>query len=430
MSIVQEKQLAFQIAESSIAVASNPSNLAEERLSSAITIGLLEIARSSMDSHHWGVASILRGDSKGPAKSLRGTSGSVENIAQSHAYLMHALLRDDSYRTAFHPGQLIIPTCLALGQAIGVSGREFREATSIAYEVACRFADIFLPDAAFRGWRITPLLAPVVASAAAISLLAPRDTDKLSEAITLSAAQMGGTLHTARSGNQWQTQSALQVSAGIFAAKLVSQNSGGTGDGLEGNMGAMEQFLGRTSYLPPSSDHRILDLTFKLYAAPMYAQSLLQAFDSLDIPKEFQPKRIDVFISKFANSYAGDSRKTDAIASLEELVIEKMNELFSQQNAINPKTGGLEVCISADTELTDDESRIEIFDLNGKSLVSRATSKATRVGPNEIIKMFSCFSAIQISSLVGSVEELSKAKSLSNLQECWESIVQSTRNEE
>lgn len=88
------------------------------------------------------------------------------------------------------------------------------------------------------------------------------------------------------------------------------------------------------------------------------------------------------------------------------------------------------MCISADTELTDDESRIEIFDLNGKILISSATSKATRVGPNEIIKMFSCFSASQISSLVGSVEELSKAKSLSNLQECWESIVQSTRNEE
>jgi hypothetical protein len=430
MSMVQEKQLAIQIAESSIDVAAKPNNLAEEKLSSAITIGLLEIARSSQDLHHWDIASILRGDSGGPAKSLRGASGSVENVAQSHTYLMHALLRDDSYKTAFHPGQLVIPTCLALGQAIGVSGKEFREATSVAYEVACRFADIFLPDAAFRGWRITPLLTPIISSAAAISLLAPKDAGMLADAIKLAAGQMGGTLHTARSGNQWQTQSALQISAGIFAAKLVSRNSGGTGDGLEGNMGALEQFLGRTSFQPPASDHRILDLTFKLYPAPMYAQSLLQAFDILEIPKDFLPKRVDVFISNFANSYAGNSRKTDAIASLEELVIEKMSGLFAHLAAFNPKGGGLEVSISPDNKLTDDESRIEIFDLSGKYLVSSATSKATRVGPNEITKMFSCFSENQVKSLVASVEELSKSQSLSNLQECWESIVQTTGNEE
>ena len=430
MSIVQEKPLAFQVAESSIDVATNPSDLAEKKLSSAIAIGLLEIARTSLDSQHWAIAAILRGDGAGPAKSLRGTSGSVENIAQSHTYLMHALLRDDSYRTAFHPGQLVIPTCLALGQAIDVSGREFREAVSIAYEVACRFADIFLPDVAFRGWRITPLLAPVVASAAAISLLAPRDAGKLADAITLSAAQMGGTLHTARGGNQWQTQSALQVSAGIFAAKLVAKNSGGTGDGLEGNMGALEQFLGRTTFLPPASDHQILDLTFKMYPAPMYAQSLLQAFDKLDIPNDFQPKKIDVFISTFANSYAGDSRKTDAIAGLENLVIEKMLDLFPQKNPINSKTGKLEVSISADTQLTEDESRIEIFDLNGKSLTSMATSKATQIGANEIARMFNCFPENQVISLLDSVEHLSQSASLSNLQECWESIVQSTRNEE
>ena len=162
----------------------------------------------------------------------------------------------------------------------------------------------------------------------------------------------------------------------------------------------------------------------------MYAQSLLQAFDILNIPKDFLPKRIDVFVSNFANSYAGDSRKTDAIASLEDLVIEKMTELFTHLADFNPKDTGFEVRISADNKLTDDESRIEIFDSSGKYLVSSATSKATRVGPSEITKMFSCFSEDQVNSLIGSVEELSKSQSLSNLQKCWESIVQSTRNEE
>jgi hypothetical protein len=167
-----------------------------------------------------------------------------------------------------------------------------------------------------------------------------------------------------------------------------------------------------------------------MYPAPMYAQSLLQAFDKLDIPNDFQPKKIDVFISTFANSYAGDSRKSDAIAGLENLVIEKMHELFPQKDPISPKVGKLEVDISADTRLTEDESRIEILDLNGKSLTSMATSKASLIGANEIVRLFNCFPESQVISLLDSVKQLSQSQSLSNLQECWESIVQSTRNEE
>ena len=424
-----EKDLAFQVVEQSLAASTQVEPLIEEKLTLAITIALLEISRSASHLQHWQIASILRGDTRGPAQSLRGETGSSENIAQSNAYLLHALLQDDSYKTAFHPGQLILPVCLAVAQSLNSSGGNFRAAVRISYEVACRLADIFLPEVASRGWRVTPLLAPMVSAIATISLLAPADPIKLAKSINLAAAGIGGSMHTTRGGNQWQTQSALQIPSGMFAAKLVDADLGGNGGGLDSQFGALDQFLGRRSYSLSTNTSLLPEVTFKLYPAPMFAQAVLQACDKITISEDFHISEVNVYLSEFAHSYGGKNREESAIASLENLVFKKLKSVIKDRSLSIDGSNWNSIKVRPDKQLTDHEARVELGNLKGEKIVFEASSAPSRLEPEEIIARYSDFPADLVKNLITTVDALASGENLVNLQRCWEEVDQGAREQ-
>jgi len=425
-----EKDLALQIAVQSLAVSVQVEPLVEEKLTLAITVALLEISRSASHLQHWQIASILRGNARGPAQSLRGEVGSAENVAQSNAYLLHALLQDDSYKTAFHPGQLIVPVCLAVAQSLNSTGGDLRAAIRISYEVACRLADIFLPEVPSRGWRVTPLLAPMVSAAATILLLAPGDPIRLAKSINLAAAGIGGSMHTTRGGNQWQTQAALQIPSGMFAAKLVDADLGGHGGGLDSQFGALDQFLGRRSYSLSASSSLLPEVTFKLYPAPMFAQAVLQACEKISISEGFYVSEITVFLSEFAHSYGGKNREESAIASLENLVSKKLESIFEDRSWDSNALGCKNIKVSPDKELTDHEARIELRNSKGEKIEFKASSAPSRLEPEAMIARYSDFPADLVKKLVKSVNDLGHGGNLVNLQRCWEEVDQGAKEQE
>ncbi len=64
---------------------------------------------------------------------LNGTMGHVKELDDEH----HGMIG--------HPGVVIVPTCLSVGESEGASGRELLSAIVVGYEVGCRVGMAFRP---------------------------------------------------------------------------------------------------------------------------------------------------------------------------------------------------------------------------------------------------------------------------------------------
>ncbi len=77
----------------------------------------------------------------------RSSTGSVLGAAFANATLASALDVDDGYRLAAgHPGAVVIPAALAIGERIGARGDAFLTAVVVGYELATRTGAIMYRD--------------------------------------------------------------------------------------------------------------------------------------------------------------------------------------------------------------------------------------------------------------------------------------------
>jgi 2-methylcitrate dehydratase PrpD len=79
----------------------------------------------------------------------------------------HAFDFDDTHlKTIIHPASPVASAALALGEHLGMSGRQLVDALVFGADVACRIGNMIYPDHYDRGWHITGTTGMLGAAAA------------------------------------------------------------------------------------------------------------------------------------------------------------------------------------------------------------------------------------------------------------------------
>jgi hypothetical protein len=283
------------------AVAHSADEGTRHRGADCVLVALTEAVVSRRDPAHARIARALAED------------GRIGEIA-AQAYLVHARNSDDAYAVAAHPGGIIVPAAIVEGADGAAAGAALLTATVAGYEVACTLADVFLPAAAERGWRISSVVAPMAAAATLASLWQLDDDDAIS-ALRIAAAAIGGALETVSGrGDDFRVQPALAAVPGVLAARAAVAGVAGTTGILEGPQGPFALVCGGPWPGWPARERPgIHGVAFKRYEGAMYAQAIFGALEQLPLLAGDIDVRLRV--PTFAAGYSGRSAANDRAPS-------------------------------------------------------------------------------------------------------------------
>lgn len=129
--------------------------------------------------------------SPGKQASLLGRQEKVDmgSAALINGISSHTFDFDDTHlKTIIHPAGPIASALLALGEHIGVTGRQLIDALVIGVDVSCRIGNCMYPDHYDRGWHITGSTGTVGAAAACVRLLG-LNVEQTAMALGIAASQ-------------------------------------------------------------------------------------------------------------------------------------------------------------------------------------------------------------------------------------------------
>ncbi|MFZ7101579.1 MAG: MmgE/PrpD family protein [Peptococcaceae bacterium] len=197
---------------------------------------------------------------------------SREMAAFANGVMSRVLDLDDGHRFAFgHPGGVIIPTGLAIGEFTGASGSDVIAAFVIGYDVYARLGSVINPSSYHeRGFDATGVCGAVAAAAVAAKLY-KLDVEKTKDALGIAALQAGGIIEYQTDGTMGKVLCpAWSASTGIRAAELAKLGFTGPETVLEGSKGFFQAFAKK--YDPSrltaelGSKYGILQNYFKIHA--------------------------------------------------------------------------------------------------------------------------------------------------------------------
>jgi len=174
----------------------------------------------------------------------RGLKASAPMAALVNGAMGHALDYDDITRfLKGHPSVVCLPPALAVGEAVGASGRDVMLAYMIAFEVGSAIGSGMGVDYADDlGWHPTAPLGTLAAAAAAARLLG---LDRRQSAMALSLAASHACGLRENFGTMTKPFHAGNAArGGVTAAMLVKRGYTAATTGLEGRYGFMHAFSG------------------------------------------------------------------------------------------------------------------------------------------------------------------------------------------
>lgn len=189
---------------------------------------------------------------------------------------------DDTHVGAMlHPGVVVWPAALAVGQMRGASGRQIVPAVVAGYEVMIRVGLSVQPDHFRRGFQSTATCGVFGAAATAARLLG-LGVEATRDALGIAASYAGGTTQFLRSGSDVKRLHAGKASAaGVEAALLARAGLTGPADGIEGAQGFVRAFSdGFDAGVVEDglgSRYRMLDITFRPHAGSARLQAAVEA---------------------------------------------------------------------------------------------------------------------------------------------------------
>jgi 2-methylcitrate dehydratase PrpD len=152
------------------------------------------------------------------APSLRAADAALVNGVAAHAYEL-----DDYHNAKLHPGAVVIPAVLALGEAVQADGAALELAIAAGYEVMIRTGLALDPSAArLRGWHLTGVCGPLGAAAGCASLLG-LDAEHTAWALGLAGTQGAGLFaFNADGAMSKRFHAGRAAQAGVMAAELAA----------------------------------------------------------------------------------------------------------------------------------------------------------------------------------------------------------------
>jgi 2-methylcitrate dehydratase PrpD len=123
---------------------------------------------------------------------LQNFRGPAANVALGLGVMIHSFDFDDYHNAKIHPGAPVIPAAIAVGEAIGASGKDVLAAMVAGYETMIRVSLATGPNASrLRGWHLTGTTGTFGAAAAAGNLLRLSE-DQMASALGLAGTQSAG----------------------------------------------------------------------------------------------------------------------------------------------------------------------------------------------------------------------------------------------
>ncbi len=224
------------------------------------------------------------GGSAGPVRPSATTPAmaALANGASAHAFEL-----DDVHEEAIsHPGAVVVPAALAVGQSVDASADEVLEAIVTGYEAMGRAGIAVGPAAHMLGGFHPTSMSGVFGAAAAAGRLLGFDGALLNHAFGIAATLASGTMEFAASGGMAKRVHAGRAAeGGVTAALLAARGFEGAEDGLAGRYGFCRVFTDepRVELLTTGLGERwmIDEITVKPYAACSDIHPMIQAATEL-----------------------------------------------------------------------------------------------------------------------------------------------------
>lgn len=167
------------------------------------------------------------GGQGGPAQASLWASGqklSAANVVLATGTAIHSFDFDDHSRAKIHPGAVVVPTLLALGEQLNLSGQDLLVAMAAGYETMNRVSLAANPGRTkSRGWHLTGT-AGTFASAAAAAKLLQLNAEQTASALGLAGTQSAGLwAFTADGSMSKRLHAGRAAQAGLVAALMASE---------------------------------------------------------------------------------------------------------------------------------------------------------------------------------------------------------------
>lgn len=220
-------------------------------------------------------------------------------VALVHGTLAHSMDFDDTFPdSVVHPGSLVVPVALAVGEAMKANGSAVLGAVAAGYEVAARLGSAAGAQFHARGFQASGVVGPLVTALVAGKIY-EMSAIQVAQAMGLAGSMAGGLLEFISDGS-WSKRLHLGWAAhgGILAAQLAATGFPGPLSVLEGRFGLYNAFLGndaaRISDVSTElgSDWRSRKAKFKYYPCAHVIHSFLDAAISLCQLQNLQPEQI------------------------------------------------------------------------------------------------------------------------------------------
>lgn len=176
-----------------------------------------------------------------------GSRAVLSEAVLANGVAVHAHFQDDTEHESWsHPGSLVPPVSISLGDTLGQPLMTVLRATVAGYATMkwLGAGEIVSRGLIGRGIRTSPTFGTIgAAAAAAVALgLGP---ERAASAIAIAANSTGGTLEPVRCGSdEWRVQNGRAAHGGLIAAQLAARGVVGAPDALEGPKGFLRSLAG------------------------------------------------------------------------------------------------------------------------------------------------------------------------------------------
>lgn len=187
------------------------------------------------------IANALAGRVTEPGRKLTDWAAAEPRDSGGRAFVLGALTHilevDDLHRASVvHPGCVVVPAALAIGNRLEVSGHAFLDAVLWGFEVACRVGMAVGPSH-YRIWHNTATCGPYGAAAAGARLLG-LDPEGFVNALGNAGSQSSGLWQFLETGAMTKhLHAGHAAAAGVLAADLAARGFTGPPHILEGDKG-------------------------------------------------------------------------------------------------------------------------------------------------------------------------------------------------
>jgi 2-methylcitrate dehydratase PrpD len=176
-----------------------------------------------------------------------GNHAPLSEAVLANGIAVHAHFQDDTDHESWtHPGSLISPVAVSLGETLDAPLRTVLTALTVGYSTLkwLGAGEAVARGLIGRGVRTSPTFGTIGAAAAGAAALG-LDAAKATNAIAIAACTTGGTLEPVRCGSdEWRVQNGRAAHGGLIAAELASRGVQGAPDALEGPKGLLRSLAG------------------------------------------------------------------------------------------------------------------------------------------------------------------------------------------